>query len=106
MAKVAAAAPTAGRSSSWPPNSAPAKTMRFFVHCSGRSEAMSSAGTERDDAPVSAAICGRAAGDGETEAITTPGPLHVGGREAPDGVGLVVVRLEDGEQLGDRQQVG
>src|SRR5687768_13844038 len=77
MANVAMARRTAAGSRRRPPKSSPAKTRRFFVHCSGRSE------TKRR--------CG----------------LDVRGRgEASDSIRLVVVGLEDGEELGDREQVG
>src|SRR5687768_3946984 len=76
MTNVAVARATASGSVSRPPKSSPAKTRRFFVHCSGRSE------TRRKVR------------------------LDVSRRgEASDSIRLVVVRLEDGQQFGDREQV-
>src|ERR1700754_1815081 len=77
MANAAPESATASGSSSRPPNSRPAKTSRFFVHCSGRSETNRNAGR-----------------------------LDVRGRgEASDSIRLVVVGLEDREELRDRQEV-
>src|SRR5690349_14015766 len=76
---AASAGGQAARSRRCPLKSRPANTNRFFVHCCGRRDLTSS---------------------------TTGAEVELlGDGEAADGVGLVVVALENGEELGDGQQV-
>src|SRR5687767_5646831 len=87
-ANAIAAAATASSLSRRPPKTSPAKTSRFLVHWPGRSELQTRAHVDE----------GRA---------DTARPSDVSGRsEAPDGVGFVVVGLEDGQQFRDGQQIG
>src|SRR5687768_16455114 len=104
MANVSEARTIAAGSLSRPPKIRPAKTTRFFVHCPGRSEIRSA--TKRDRPGACRAVCSVAMFD-ERERAMQRGirNLDLGGREAPDGVGLGIVRLEYREQLGDGQEV-
>src|SRR5687768_18426397 len=51
----------------------------------GRSDAASSAGTEREGAPGSGAACGRKAGDRGTGALTAPSAIPVCWTRSPGG---------------------
>src|SRR5262245_36701753 len=104
IANAPTARAVASMSERRPAKISPAKTRRFFVHCSGRAEWNSSATCPRRPTSIEAA----GEGDGRVMDITpSPAALHVRRRvEAAYGVGFAVVGLEYGQQLGDGEQIG
>src|SRR5581483_3752149 len=89
--------------------SRPAKTSRFFVHWPGRSERIRLRTRGRGRTPDATAAAGSAAIPDEEvlRAITRGRRSDLRrGREAADCLVLGVERLEDGQELRDRQQVG
>src|SRR4051812_26085374 len=106
ITNAAVASATEAGSNSRLPKSRPAKTSRFFVHWSGRSEIRRLKANDRPDTVV-AGVPETAMEEGAVRATRAGDRLHLGRcRKTPDRVALGVERFKHGQQLRDRQQIG